>query len=114
MVFFVEAVLLVDFEGFKTFLVAGSALALVFVVVTFTLEVVFAGLAVTLGSLASFFTVDLFVVSLASLVAVTFLVTVLFVEDLAALVAVVVDLDLAVDLAGALFVVGLDAFAGLF
>ena len=106
-VFFVEAVLLVDFEeGFNAFLVAGSALVLALVVVAF------AGFATTLGSLISFFTVALFVVvSLASLVA-DFLV----VEGFAALVAVAVDLVLVVvDFAGAfLVVVDLDVFAGLF
>ena len=109
-VFLVEAGLLADFEGFKALLVAGSALALVFVVVAFTLEVVFTGLAATLGSFASFFTVDF----LASLVAVSFLVAGFFMEDLAALVVVVVGLDLVADLAGALLAVDLDALAGLF
>ena len=105
--FFVEAVLLVDFEeGFNAFLVAGSALVLVLVVVAF------AGFAATLGSLTSFFTAALFVVvSLASLVA-DFLVA----EGLVALVLVAVDLVLVVvDFAGAfLVVVDLDVFAGLF
>jgi len=106
-VFFVEATLLVDFEvGFKAFLVAGSALVFALVVVAL------AGLAATLGSLISFFTVALFVVvSLASLVA-DFLVA----EGFAALVAVDVDLVLVVvDFAGAfLVVVDLDVFEGLF
>lgn len=108
-VFFVEAVLLVDFEeGFKAFLVAGSALVLAFVVVPLVLEVVFAGLAATLGS---FFVVVFLVVPLDSLVVLSFLVEDLLVE--AVLVTVVVDLDL--DLAGAfLEVVGLDTFVGLF
>ena len=106
-VFFVEAFLLVDFEvGFNAFLVAGSTLVLALVVVAF------AGLAATLGSLTSFFTVALFVVvSLASLAA-DFLVA----EGFAALVAVAVDLVLVVvDFAGAFLVaVDLDVFAGLF
>jgi hypothetical protein len=110
-VFFVEAVLLVDFEeGFKAFLVAGAALVFAFVAVALPLVVVFVGLEATLSSLASFFTVALFAVSLTSLVAGFFVV-----EDFAALVVVAVDLDLVADLAGAfLVVVGLDAFAGLF
>lgn len=100
-----------DFEeGFNAFLVAGSVLAFALVAVTFPLEVVFIGLAEILGSLASFFTVVLFVVSLASLVA-----TLLVVEDFAALAEVAVDLDLEVDLAGAfLAVVDLEILAGLF
>lgn len=112
-VFFVEAVLPVDFEeGFKAFLVAGSALVFALVAVPLVLVVVFAGLAEALGSLVSFFTAVLFaVVSLVSLVAIL-----LVVEDFAALAEVAVDLDLEVDLAGAFLVVvvDLDAFAGLF
>lgn len=110
-VFFVEAALVVDFEaGFEAFLAAGSAFALAFV-----LEDVFAGLAATFGSLASFFTAGFFVVSLAPLVAVSFLAAGFFVvEDFAALVAAA-GLDLVVDLPGAFLVeVVLEAFAGLF
>jgi len=104
-VFFVVAVLVVDFEeGFKVFL--GETFALVF---CFTLEDVFTGLTATLGSLTSFFTVAFLVVSLTSLAAG------FFATDFVALVAVVLDLDLEADLAGAFFVlVVLDAFAGLF
>lgn len=114
-VFFVDAVLLVDFEeGFKAFLVAGSALVFAFAVVAFALEVVFAGLAATLGSLASFFTVVFLVTSLDSLVVASFFVVGFLVEGFAVLVAVV-DLDLVVDLAGAfLEVVDLDVFTALF
>jgi hypothetical protein len=109
-VFFVEAALLVGFEeGFKAFLVAGSALVLAFVVVVLTLVVALAGLAATLGSLASFFTLVFFVMSLTS-----FMAGFLVVDDFAALVVVAVDLDLVVDLAGAFLVVVLDAFVGLF
>jgi hypothetical protein len=110
-VFFVEAVLLVDFEeGFNAFLAAGSALVFALVALAFALVVVFAGLATTLGSLTSLFTVVFFVVvSLASLV-----VDLLVVGGFAALVAVVVDLDLEVDFAGTFLVVVLDTFAGLF
>lgn len=111
-VFLVEVALLVDFEeGFKAFLTAGSALFFVLVVVVFPLVAAFAGLAETLGSLASFFTVVFFVaVSFASLAATLFVV-----EGFPALVEVAVDLDLAVDLAGAFLVVAdLDTFAGLF
>lgn len=100
---------MVDFEeGFRAFLVAGSALVLVFVVVAFV------GLAATLGSLASFFTVVLFAASLDPLV-VSFSLVGFLVEDFVALVAVVIDLDLVVDLAGAfLEAMGLDVLAGLF
>jgi len=107
-VFLVEAVLLEDFEdGFKGFL-GGSALVLVLAVVALV------GLAVTLGSLVSFFTVVFLVAPLDSLV-VAFFSAVGFLVDGFALVVVVVDLDLVVDLAGAfLEVVGLEAFAGLF
>ena len=110
-VFFVEVVLLVDFEeGFTALLLAGTTLVFALVVVAFALVAAFTGLAATLGSLASFFTADFFVVSLVSLAA-----DLLVVEDFAVLVAVVVDLDLLADLAGAfLVVVGLDTFAGLF
>jgi len=110
-VFFVEAVLPVDFEeGFTALLLADTALVFALVVVAFALVAAFAGLAATLGSLASFFTAVFFVVSLVSLAA-----DLLVVEDFAVLVAVVVDLDLVADLAGAfLVVVGLDTFAGLF
>jgi len=114
-VFFVEAVLLTVFEeGFRAFLVAGSDLALALVVVAFTFVAAFDGLAATLGSLVSFFTTVFLVVSLDSLVVVSFLVVGFFaVEDLAVLAAVA-DLDLA-DLVGAfLLVVDLDPFAGLF
>jgi len=103
-VFFAVAALVVDFEeGFNGFLRFD-----------FVLELVFAGLATTLGSLTTFFTVDFFVVSL---VTVSFLEAGFFAAgDFVALVAVVLDLDLE-DLAGAgaFFVeVALDAFAGLF
>lgn len=99
-VFFVVAALVVDFEeGFKGFLVFA-----------FVLEPLFSGLAATLGSLTSFFTVAFFVVSLASLVVGFFAA-----GDFVALVVVVVDLDLETDLAGAFFAgMALDAFAGLF
>jgi hypothetical protein len=108
-VFLVGVTLLVDLdEGFKAFFVAGLGFA-------FVLEVVFAGLAVTFGSLTSFFTVVLFVVPLASLAAVSFLEAGFFVaEDFAALVETVVDLDLVAGLAGAFFTAGLGAFVGLF
>jgi len=115
-VFLVEVVLVVDFEeGFNAFLVTGSALDLAFVVVAFAFVAVFAGLAVTLGSLTSFFTA-VFFVSLDSLVVVPFLVVDFFaVEDLADLAVVVAGLDLVVDFAGVFLVVaGLDARAGLF
>lgn len=107
-VFFVEAVLLVDFEeGFDAFLAAGSALVFALVVVAFV------GFAATLGSFTSFFTAALFdVVSLVTLV-VDFLVA----EGFAALVAVAVDLVLVVvDFAGAFLVAVVDlvVFAGLF
>lgn len=111
-VFFVVVALVIDFEeGFKTFLVAGSALVFALV-----LEVDFTGLAATLVSLISFFTVAFFVVSLASLVAVSFLVADLFpTEDFVAFAAVAVDLDLEADLAGTFFVeVVLEDLAGLF
>ena len=107
-VFFVEAVLLVDFEeGFKPFLVAGSALVFALVVVAF------AGFAATLGSLTSFFTAALFVVVSLTSLAADFLVVV----DFAALVVAAVDLVLVVvDFAGAFLVVVVDlvVFAGLF
>lgn len=99
-------VLAVDFEeGFKGFLTFA-----------FVLELVFAGLAATLGSLTSFFAVAFFAVSLDSLAAVSFLLAGFFVaEDFAALVAVAVDLDFEVDFAGVFFAeVALDVFAGLF
>jgi len=111
-VFFAEAALEVDFEeGFKAFLVAGSALGFAFV-----LEAAFAGLAATLSSLASFFTVVLFAVSLASLEAVSFLAAGFFVAaDFVALEVVDLDPDLVAELAGAFLVeVDLEAFAGLF
>lgn len=108
-VFLVEADLLVDFEeGFNAFLVGGSTLALVLVVVALV------DLAVTLGSLATFFTAGFLVASLDPLVVVP-LSTVGFLAEGLALVTVVADLDLVVDLVGAfLEVVDLDTFAGLF
>lgn len=105
-VFFVVAALAVDFEaGFKGFLSFDLSL-----------EPLLTGLAATLGSLASFFTVDFFVVLLASLVAVSFLVAGFFaVEDFVALVVVAPDRDLEEALTGAFLVeVALDAFTGLF
>lgn len=101
----------VDFEeGFEAFLVAGSALGFAFV-----LEAAFAGLAATLSSLASFFTVALFPVSFASLVAVSFLAAGFFVTADFVALEVVLDPDLVADLAGAFLVeVVLETFTGLF
>lgn len=112
MVFFVEVALVEDFEeGFEAFLVADSVFPF-----PFGFEVVFAGFAVTLGSLVSFFTVAFFAASLVSLVAVSFLVVGFFVvEVFVTLVAAVLDLDLVGGLAGAFLVeVDLETFAGLF
>jgi len=111
-VFFVEVVLLADLEeDIEAFLAAGSALALVLVALAFV--AVFAGLAATLGSFASFFTV-VFVVSLDSLVVVFLLAGFLAAEGFVALVEVAVDLDL-VGFAGAFLVAAdLDTFVGLF
>lgn len=97
---------MVDFEeGFKAFLADEVDLAFALV-----LDPVLAGLAATLGSLTSFFTVDFFV----SLATVSFLEAGFFAAgDLVAL-AVVLDLDLE-DFTGTFLVdVALDVFAGLF
>ena len=99
---------MVDFEeGLKTFFTGTCALVFAFI-----LEDVFTGLVDTLGSLTSFFTAVFFVVTFASLIAVSFLVAgFLVVEDFVALVVAVPDLDLE----GAFFVeVALDALTGLF
>lgn len=103
---------MVDFEeDLELLVVAGSAFAFALV-----FEVAFAGLAVTLGSLTSFFSAVLFVVSLASLVVVVRLAAGFFAAgDFVTLAAMALVLSLTADLTdGFLVEVDLEVFVGLF